>query len=249
MSRSMKDLPAVLLVGGLGTRLRPAVASQPKALATVGGRPFLELLVKQLTAQGIRELVMCTGYLADQIEQTFGDGSRFGAVIRYSKEDIPIGTGGALKLAEIYLKGVSDFLVLNGDSFLELDFEDFQAFHRGKNAVATLAATEVANAGRYGTVQIGESGRIEAFREKTGEEKPGLVNAGVYLFARSVLTEIPEGPSSLEKDIFPRLLKQGMFAWKQKGMFIDIGTPEDYERAKTISDRLKQAAHSPAIES
>ncbi len=116
------DTKAVLLVGGLGTRLRSLVSSAPKALAPMGDRPFLELLIRQLQEQGIRQLVMCTGYLADQIEAEFGDGRDLGVAIEYSKETQPLGTAGAVKLAQPHLQSVSEFLVMNGDSFLEIDF-------------------------------------------------------------------------------------------------------------------------------
>src|ERR1700761_3357297 len=123
-------MKAVLLVGGLGTRLRSAVPSMPKALASVGERPFLELLVSQLARQGVTQLVMCTGYLAEQIEVALGDGSDFGVSIEYSKEAVPLGTAGALKHAQRYLQHEADFLVLNGDSFLETDFNELIRFHQ-----------------------------------------------------------------------------------------------------------------------
>src|ERR1700690_3862179 len=127
----MHDIKAVMLVGGLGTRLRSVVPSAPKVLASIGEKSFLELLVRQLHSRGIRKLVMCTGYLADQIERKFGDGRMWDVSIEYSKEDMPRGPGGALKLAQRYLQDVPEFLVLNGDSFLEVDFQGLMAFHRG----------------------------------------------------------------------------------------------------------------------
>src|SRR6202142_1516315 len=127
----MHDIKAVMLVGGLGTRLRSIVPSTPKVLASIGEKSFLELLVRQLRSQGIRKLVMCTGYLADQIESRFGDGRMWDVSIEYSKEEIPLGTAGAVKLAQRYLQGIPEFLVLNGDSFLEIDFQSLRTFHRG----------------------------------------------------------------------------------------------------------------------
>src|ERR1700757_3779602 len=115
-------MKAVLLVGGLGTRLRSAVPSLPKTLASVGDKPFLELLVRQLTRQKLRHLVMSTGYLGEKVEEVFRDGSDFGATIEYSRETVPLGTAGALKLAQRYLQDESEFLVINGDTFLEIDF-------------------------------------------------------------------------------------------------------------------------------
>src|SRR5271157_1469011 len=231
----MHDIKAILLVGGLGTRLRSVVASTPKVLASIGERSFLELLIRQLRSQGIRRLVLCTGYLADQIESRFGDGRIWDVSIEYSKEEMPLGTAGAVKLAERYLQDVPEFLVLNGDSFLEVDFENLMAFHRRcDDAIATMAVLRVENASRYGTVHMDERGRIKGFAEKTGSEAPGVVNGGVYVFNHSVLQHIPEGPASLERDVFPRLLDQGVYAQEQHGMFIDIGTPADYARAQQL---------------
>jgi NDP-sugar pyrophosphorylase family protein len=186
---------------------------------------------------------MCTGYLADQIESRFGDGRIWDVSIEYSKEEIPLGTAGAVKLAERYLRDIPEFLVLNGDSFLEVDFQSLIAFHRGHDgAVATMAVLRVENASRYGTVHVDASGRVTGFAEKTGSEAPGLVNAGIYIFNHSVFHHIPEGPASLERDVFPRLLEQGMYAQEQHGMFIDIGTPADYARAQELLRSLSEDA-------
>ena len=185
---------------------------------------------------------MCTGYLADQIEDEFGDGQMWNAEIEYSKEPQPLGTAGAVKLAQHHLKGATDFLVMNGDSFLEIDFRELILFHRAHGGIASMAVLEVKNTNRYGTVRVGDTGRVSGFSEKTGSGRPGLVNAGVYVFKQSVFDHIPEGPASLEKDIFPQLLDRGVYALQQHGMFIDIGTPEDYARAQQLCDRLYEAA-------
>jgi NDP-sugar pyrophosphorylase family protein len=231
----MQHVKAVMLVGGLGTRLRSVVPSTPKVLASIGERSFLELLVRQLRAQGIHRFVMCTGYLAEQIESRFGDGRMWDVSIEYSREEAPLGTGGALKLAQRYLRDVREFLVLNGDSFLEINLQDLMAFHRGHgDAIATMAVLRVPNASRYGTVDVDTNNRVVGFVEKTGSETPGLVNGGIYVFKNSVLEHIPEGPASLEKDVFPRLLQRGVYAQEQHGTFIDIGTPADYARAQQL---------------
>jgi len=235
------DTKAVLLVGGLGTRLRTVIPSTPKPLARVGNRPFLELLIRQLVGQGIRHLIMCTGYLAEQIEAEFGDGGDLGAIIEYSREPHPLGTAGALKFAQGLLQGATDFLVMNGDSFLELDLRQFMQFHRTHGGWATLAVVPVENAGRYGTVHVDSSNRITKFLEKTGEAAPGLINAGVYIFSRAILEHIPAGPVSLEKEVFPRLLDRGVYAAREQGVFIDIGTPADYAQAQKLFDRLRRA--------
>jgi D-glycero-alpha-D-manno-heptose 1-phosphate guanylyltransferase len=243
----MRDVKAVLLVGGLGTRLRSVVPSAPKVLASLGKRSFLQLLVSQLRSQGIRRLVMCTGYLAEQIENKFGNGQSWEVTIEYSREEQPLGTAGAVKLAARYLQDDSEFLVMNGDSFLEIDFRNFMEFHRSHDAMATIAVFRVENTNRYGTVNVDVNGRILGFAEKTGREVPGLVNGGVYVFNRAVLQCIPEQPASLEKDIFPQLLDQGVYAQEQHGMFIDIGTPADYARAQGLCDSLNNAASRSGV--
>jgi NDP-sugar pyrophosphorylase family protein len=238
----IEETCAVLLVGGMGTRLRSVLPSTPKPLASVGNKSFLELLVRQLRHQGVGRLLMCTGYLSEQIERKFGDGRGWGVDIEYSKESHPLGTAGAIKLAGQHLREVSDFLVMNGDSFLEIDFSQLIQFHRRHCGLASIAVLDVKNASRYGTVQMDSGNRVTGFLEKTGRDRPGLVNAGVYVFSRAVLEHIPDGPASLENDTFPRLLSYGVYALKHYGMFIDIGTPEDYTLAQQLCDRLCEAA-------
>jgi NDP-sugar pyrophosphorylase family protein len=237
------DTKAVLLVGGMGTRLREVVPSLPKPLARVGNRPFLELLIRQLLSQGIDHLIMCTGYLGDQIEREFGDGRGLGATIEYSVESEPLGTAGAIKLAQRYLQTVPDFLVMNGDSFLEIDLPQLIQFHRSHGGPATMAVVPVENAGRYGTVFVDATNRVSKFVEKTGYDSPGLINAGVYVFNRDLFQHISDGQVSLEKDVFPQLLDMGVYAMQQQGLFIDIGTPTDYIRAQQLFDRLREATN------
>jgi D-glycero-alpha-D-manno-heptose 1-phosphate guanylyltransferase len=237
-----EDTPAVMLVGGLGTRLQSVLPSTPKPLARVGNAPFLELLILQLRSQGIRCIVMCTGHLADQIEKEFGNGHKWGVAIRYSKEPRPLGTAGAVKFAEGYLQQFSEFLVMNGDSFLELDFRELIRFHREHGGLISMAVRAVPDAARFGTVQLDAHHRVTGFSEKTGSQTPGIVNGGVYVLSRGILGKIPEGSSSFEKDVFPHLLGSGTYAFEQHGMFIDIGTPEDYARAQTLCQTLYQVA-------
>jgi D-glycero-alpha-D-manno-heptose 1-phosphate guanylyltransferase len=237
-----QDTPAFLLVGGLGTRLQSVLPSTPKPLARVGNMPFLELIVLQLRSQGIRRIVMCTGHLAGQIEQEFGDGKKWGVAIVYSQESQPLGTAGAVKLAEGHLEQASDFLVMNGDSFLELDLRQFILFHREHGGLVSMAVRKVPNAARYGTVHMDAHHRVVGFSEKTGATAPGIINGGVYVFNRAILEKVPQGPASFEKDVFPQVLEQGVHALEQHGMFIDIGTPEDYARAQTLCQSLYKAA-------
>ena len=240
----MENIPALLLVGGMGTRLRPVLPSKPKPLAPVGDIPFLELLVLQLRAHGVRRLVMCTGHQADQIKAEFGDGRKWDILIEYSHEPRPLGTAGAIKFAEPMLSQSSDFLVMNGDSFLELDFRKFVHFHSEHNGLASIAVHRVPDAARYGTVHVDELNRVVCFSEKMGIQEPGVVNGGVYVFRREIVRHIPDGAASLEKDVLPGVLEHGAFAFEEPGMFIDIGTPEDYSRAQVLYHTLSQAALS-----
>ena len=243
MNSSHRVMKAVLLVGGAGTRLRPVVASGPKPLARVGDRPFLELVVRQLSNQGIRHLVFCTGYLAQEIEKEFGDGRTWEVTIEYSKEATPLGTAGALKLAEPLLRDEGDFLMMNGDSFLEIDFRQLIVSHRRCGGIGSMAVVQVKNDKRYGTVRCTSDGRIYGFTEKGSDTSSGFVNAGNYVFNRRIFEHLPDGPASLETDVFPRILGHGLYASMQQGVFIDIGTPEDYQRAQLLFERLYEAAY------
>jgi len=242
MNITDKNPKALLLVGGLGTRLRSVVPSAPKPLAPVGDRPFLELLVRQLAFQGIRRLVMCTGYLGNEIENQFGDGRSLDVSIEYSLEPKPMGTAGAVRLAEPLLRGESEFLVMNGDSFMEIDLGQLIAYHLRAGGVATMAVLQKSDKSRYGTVQVAPGGRVTGFIEKSDRGSSGFVNAGVYVFDTAILQSIPAGPASFEKDVFPKILDQGVYALEQHGVFIDIGTPQDYKRAQKLFDRLYEAA-------
>ena len=236
------DAPAVLLVGGKGTRLRPVVSGVPKPLASIGDETFLHLLVRQLRTQGFRRLILCTGYLSEQIEAQFGTGAAMDVAIDYSVETSPLGTGGALKNALELVSDAADLLVLNGDSIVEVDYRKLLEQHRKSGAMATMVVRRVEDAARYGTVEIDSNQRVVAFLEKTGRSVAGLINAGVYAFRRDIFRHIPDGPASLEKDVFPRILDAGIQVREEHGLFIDIGTPEDYQRAVQLQNRLKQAA-------
>jgi D-glycero-alpha-D-manno-heptose 1-phosphate guanylyltransferase len=244
----VSKMTVLLLVGGMGTRLQTVVQSTPKPLASIGDKAFLELLVRQLTVQGFRRLIMCTGYLAEKIEGQFGNGHDLGIEIEYSTEPHPLGTAGAVKRAYRFLGGDENFVVMNGDSFMQIDFSKLVRFHGEHRGLVSMGVFKTEDSSRYGTVQVNTDGRVTGFSEKDGIGVPGLVNGGVYVFARAVMEHIPEGTSSLERDVFPVLLGEGVYALEQHGMFIDIGTPEDYARAQTLRDRLYEAAGSSMAE-
>jgi NDP-sugar pyrophosphorylase family protein len=223
---------AVVLAGGLGTRLRPAVADRPKVLAEVCGRPFLFHLLDDLEAAGARMVVLCTSFMAEAVRTAVGE--RYGAMaVRYSVEPEPLGTGGALRLA-LDLVDTDPLLVANGDSLFRTDLGRFWSWHLARELQASLLLAQVDDASRFGRVECKELGRITRFAEKDGVASPGWINAGIYLLARSRISAIPSGqPVSLEHDIFPQWLPQGLHGLRAKGLFMDIGTPESYRQAES----------------
>jgi len=221
-------MKAVILAGGLGTRLRGVLGDLPKPMAPIGGKPFLEYLVRQLCRLGIRDIIFATGYKGEAIASHFAGGAAWGARISYSAEKTPLGTGGAVREA----MGTSEsdrYLVLNGDSFFDLDFASLLDFHHRKNALASIALRQLPDTGRYGRVEISPDGDITSFREKEAGGA-GLINSGVYLFERGILSRFPAGPFSLEGEVLPKLIGNGLYGMIQQGFFIDIGIPEDYFR-------------------
>jgi len=222
---------AAILAGGLGTRLRAAVADRPKVMADVGGRPFLARWLDFLEAQGVREVVVCTGYRGRQIEECFG-GTHGRLRLTYSPERDPLGTGGALRHALALLHG-RDILVLNGDSFCEIDLEAHLAAHASRHARASLLLTRVEDTRRFGRVILDRKDRVIEFREKAAASGPGWINAGVYLLRRELLAALPAArPLSLEHDLLPRWMSSGVYGFAANGRFIDIGTPESYALAE-----------------
>lgn len=221
-------MKALILCGGLGTRLRRVIDDRPKPMASVAGKPFLEYLIWQLKRYDFRDIVLCIGYLGDQVRAYFGDGSDWGVHISYSHEPEPLGTGGAIKLAEVLVRE-ENFLVMNGDSFLDIDLNGLINYHLEKGALATMALVKVEDPTRYGTVEINEKGEIGNFVEKGKSSGSKFVNGGIYVFNRKVFDYIPESKVSLEKEVFPKLIGKGFYGRPVKGFFIDIGVPEDYK--------------------
>ncbi|MHB0976072.1 MAG: nucleotidyltransferase family protein [Candidatus Aquicultorales bacterium] len=222
----------MILAGGLGTRLRPAVENLPKSMAPVAGKPFLEHQLIRLKTFGYTEVVLLVGHMSELISDRFEDGSSLGMDISYSKEETPLGTGGAVRNALHLLK--KTFLLLNGDTFFDVDYNELADLHRERRAVLTIALAHAEEAARYGLVRVGEDGRVLAFDDKAANG-PGLINGGVYVMERSAIERVPEGQRiSLEKEVIPEVIKSGLPVYGRifKGAFIDIGTPEAYEMAQ-----------------
>lgn len=225
---------AVILVGGQGTRLASVVRDVPKPMASVMGRPFVDVIVDRLAQQGVGRIVMATGHKAEIIHDHYKDDPRIVCI----REDTPMGTGGAVLNALAQVPDMTDpFYVLNGDSFYPFDLKAFDA---ASLDTGLLGAVEMDDSARYGTLDIDADDTIQAFVEKTGQNVPGLVSAGVYCLRRSVFDDLPLTPLSLEKDIFPQLAAAGRLrAVRNKGPMLDIGLPETYQAA---GDFLKMLA-------
>lgn len=223
---------AIVLAGGRGTRLQEVVGDRPKPLAPVAGRPFVEWLLLALRAQGVRRVVLSTGYKGEMVDAACGDGARLGLELAYAREETPLGTGGGVRHA-LSLVASERVVVLNGDSFCPLDLRRLTEAHDRAGALATLLLVPVSDCGRYGAVEVADDGRVRSFREKSPGLGPGLINAGVYLCERRALDAIPpDTPVSLERDTFPSLIGRGLYATVGEGPFLDIGTPESYGMAE-----------------
>jgi len=222
---------AVILAGGVGSRLRAVVNDRPKVLAAIHNRPFLAYLLDVVQDAGISQVVLCTGYMADRVEETFGP--TYGPMhVSYSRELTPLGTGGALLAAMPEIK-TDSVLVMNGDSFCEVDLPSMAAVHRANRAEATILLTEVPDTQRFGRVRIDDDGCLMAFEEKGAHSGPGWINAGVYLLDRRLLETIPANRAvSLEKEIFPAWIGHGLYGHPVRGRFLDIGTPQSFAEAE-----------------
>jgi len=237
----LANMTAVILAGGPGTRLREVVSDRPKVLAEVNGRPFLSYLLDRLVDVGIGQVVLCTGYMADQVRDTFEDSYR-GMTLLYSREITPLGTGGALRLA-LPLIDSDQVLIMNGDSFCDADLELFASQHHLAAALASMVLVQVEDVTRYGVVIIDGSDTVVSFREKGSQSGKGMINAGIYLLARHVIESIPSGrPFSLERELFPGLISAGLSGFLHPSRFIDIGIPSDYHSAASFLNYLDNTA-------
>ena len=232
----MKSIPAVVLAGGLGTRLRDLFPGIPKAMVPVLGRPFLEYVLESVRSAGLDRVVLCVGHLKERIRDHFRDGSTFGLRIVYSDEETPLGTAGAVRKAMSLIGG--PFFLLNGDTYLDLDFRAMVLAHEeARNncgAIGTIAVRGVPDPKASGKVVIDTAGRIISFHEKDDRVPgPSLVNAGIHFWDPSVFRHIEEtAPSSLEHDVIPAALRDGVIlcGFQVSGEFFDIGTKEGYDR-------------------
>jgi mannose-1-phosphate guanylyltransferase len=244
---------AILLVGGKGSRLRPVTEFTPKPMVPTAGVPFLAHQLTRARAAGVDHVVLATSYLAEVFEPYFGDGSRLGLKVTYVHEDEPLGTGGAIRnAAEALTCGPDEpVLIFNGDILTGLDIAGLVASHERAGAAVSLHLTRVEDPSAFGLVPTDETGRVLAFTEKP--ERPeeivtDQVNAGCYVFKRSVIDTIPAGrPVSVERETFPELLASGalLHGMVDQTYWMDLGRPAALVQAS--SDLVRGIVSSPAL--
>ena len=250
-------MKAVILAGGLGTRLRAVTGEHPKPLAPLLGRPVMEHIVELLRDQGFTEICAALHYRAGEIMAHFGDGRRFGVHMEYRIETANLGTAGSVKNCRDFF-GDEDFLIISGDAACDFRLDRLMELHRKKHAAVTIALSRESEPLRYGLAVTDGEGRIRSFIEKPEWPRvvTDLVNTGIYVVSPSVLERIPEGVCDFGKDLFPKLLKEGapLYGQVMQGYWRDIGTPQDYYRccADALDGRLRltpgEAFRRPAPE-
>ena len=219
---------AILLVGGMGTRLHPLTLKTPKPMLQVAGVPFTEHQIRKAADAGITEIILATSYKSELFEPYFGDGERFGIKIKYAVEKSALGTGGGIRNAANLLADCDQVVIFNGDVLSGHDLAAQLAFHKKNQADITLYLTQVEDARAYGCVELLENKQIKSFLEKMENPISNLINAGCYIFNRQIIDQIPQNKVvSVERDTFPNLLANNAkaFGYLDNSYWLDIGTP------------------------
>lgn len=223
-------MQAILLAGGLGTRLQSVVNDRPKPMALIGDKPFMEYVIHELARHQITDIIFAVGYKGSMVEEYFGDGSRFGVTVSYAYEETLLGTAGAIKNAARFVTE-DKVLVLNADTFYQIDYLRLFKLSREEDLDMALVLREVPDVSRYGQATL-ENHLLTGFNEKVAQSKPGSINGGIYLISRELIDSIPEGKVSLEQEMIPQWMQEGkrLGGIVNDGYFIDIGIPKDYYR-------------------
>ncbi|MBH30576.1 MAG: galactokinase [Candidatus Marinimicrobia bacterium] len=225
----LSNIDTVILAGGFGTRLRGLIDDKPKCMAKINGKPFIDILIDKCMDQRLKRFIICVGYLKEQVIEHLD--TRNDCKIIYSKEEIPLGTGGAVKNTEGNILS-KDFFVINGDSYSEMDFASMLMSHKNNKGVITIGIAKQSDSTDFGTVTFNKSLRITGFSEK-GKFKNEYINAGVYLFKTDVFKIMPKKQTfSIEKDFFEKIYEdQSCYVFTKIDNFIDIGTKQRYYSA------------------
>jgi len=224
-------MKAIVLCGGLGTRLGDLTKHTPKPILEVAGKPFITYILDQFQNSPVSEVILAVGFRSDKVKQLIGDNWR-GMPIRYSYEENPLGTGGAIKAA-MKLYALKEAFVLNGDTFLNVDFEKLLSFSKSRNSKLVLSLKVMPNSSRYGSVIFDENHFIKAFTEKSLLNQIGYINAGVSYVNYSCFESIQENAFSFEKEILVKSANQiNAVGFITDGYFIDMGIPEDFAKAQ-----------------
>ena len=226
-------MQALILAGGEGTRLRPLTSTIPKPVVPLAGRPLISYMLEWLRDHGVDEAILSCGFMADGVRRVLGDGSTLGVRLHYVEEPQPLGTGGALKLAQERLD--DRFLMLNGDILTDLDLTAQLRQHERTGARVTLGLIGVEDPSAYGLVRRDPQGAVTEFVEKPSPDEidSNLISAGVYVIEREVLDTLPPAGTkvSIEREVFPELVDNGLYGYESAGYWLDIGTPERYLQA------------------
>ncbi|NQT30155.1 MAG: NDP-sugar synthase [Candidatus Saganbacteria bacterium] len=228
-------MKAIIIAGGLGTRLRPLTCNTPKPIVPVVNRPFVVHQIELLVKHGIDEVILNLHYLSHEIKKILGDGRHWGIKIHYSIEEHPLGTAGAVKNAEQFFDD-GPMVIFNGDILTDINLSKVIAFHREKKAAVTLTLTEVEDPTPFGLILTDKNGRVTKFLEKPSWDMVSVktINAGIYIVDPKIFKEVPAGkPYSFERELYPSLLKQGVpiFGYPSEAYWIDIGNPHKYSEA------------------
>jgi len=231
-------MKTVILAGGKGTRLKPYTAVFPKPLMPVGDKPILEIIIRQLKSCGLEDIIITVGHLGELIMNFFGDGSKLGVKIAYSREDKPLGTTGSLGMLKADLKDT--FLVINGDTLTTLNYTDIIAYHRDNNAMATLALNKRDVYIDFGVVDTGDRNDVRNYTEKPTVNY--LVSLGVNVFEPGVLKYVPEGERLDFPDLVKTLIDRGerVVGYPFEGYWLDIGRREDYEKVNEDTEEINR---------
>lgn len=237
----IKDIDCLILCGGKGNRLKKITGKLPKPMLTIGSRPFLDILIGYLRHLGFKRFILAIGYKADFIRKYYSEHELPGVEFVFSREKRPLGTGGAVKQAEKFIRS-KELLVINGDSFSDFNPKRLLKFFKRRRARAVILLRRMKDNKDYGLVFTGVNNQIVSFNEKSQSKSAGFINSGIYLFNRKIFSMMPEKPVfSLEYDFFPGLVGKGLYGFPGKSFFIDIGTPQRYLIAKKYFLKRKES--------